>query len=90
VVNGGSGDEHRVTVAVKTLSRSLVLAIAESPELLRDLERSDMERLVAEVFTGLGFEVELTSSSKGDQGRNKSRPVQCLYRNPARPYIETR
>lgn len=55
---------NKVTVAVKTLSRSLVLAIAENPELLRDIEWRDMERLVAEVFTGLGFEVELTSSSK--------------------------
>ena len=51
------------------LSRRLAEAVAADPRALDHIEWRDVERMLAEVFTGLGFEVELTPSSK-DGGKD--------------------
>lgn len=58
-----------VLQAVRALSDQLARLVAEEPNALDDIEWRDLERLLANVFRGLGFHVELTSPSK-DGGKD--------------------
>lgn len=40
--------------------------VARNPNVLNHLEWRDLERLVAELFDGLGFQARLTPSAKDD------------------------
>lgn len=66
-----TGDEVREAVveAVRRLSRELVKLVASNIDALMSIEWRDLERLVAEVFDGLGFDVILTPSTK-DGGKD--------------------
>jgi len=54
---------------IADLSQRLALLIAKDPKVLHVVEWRDLERLLAEVFSGLGFNVTLTPSSK-DGGKD--------------------
>ena len=56
-------------IAVSTFVTDLVKRVANNPAILDELEWRDMERLIAEAFLGLGFDVELTPASK-DGGKD--------------------
>lgn len=60
---------EEVVAAIKTLSSKLVELIAKDPAALESIEWRDLERLVAEIFSGLGFDAELTPGSK-DGGKD--------------------
>lgn len=56
--------ESVVVKILKDCTKRIIMAILNDPNTLKDLEWLDMERMVAELFRGLGFKVELTPSSK--------------------------
>lgn len=59
----------KVVQAITDLSKFLAKVIANDPQELINMEWRDMERMLASVFEGLGFKVELTPSSK-DGGKD--------------------
>jgi restriction system protein len=61
--------ETEVSVLMRELSSKLAHLIASAPSALAELEWRDLERVVAEVFSGLGFGVTLTPVSK-DGGKD--------------------
>jgi restriction endonuclease Mrr len=61
--------EAEVRIMLRDLSSRLARLIAGEPAALMHLEWRDVERVVAEVFDGLGFGVTLTPSSK-DGGKD--------------------
>jgi restriction system protein len=61
--------ESEVRILMRTLSSQLACLIASAPSALAELEWRDLERVVAEVFSGLGFGVTLTPGSK-DGGKD--------------------
>jgi len=68
---------------ISDLSQKLALLIAKDPNVLNVVEWRDLERLLAEVFSGLGFDVTLTPSSK-DGGKDLileciSNATNCSY-----------
>ena len=63
----GIGDEVRI--AINDLSSRLAILISRDPTYLRHVEWRDLERVIAEAFSGVGFEVSLTPSSK-DGGKD--------------------
>lgn len=61
--------EAEVRIMMRDLSSQLARLIASKPAALLHLEWRDVERVVAEIFDGLGFGVTLTPSSK-DGGKD--------------------
>lgn len=61
--------ESPVTKILKECTQLIIKAILNDPATLDDLEWRDLERMVAELFRGLGFEVELTPPAK-DGGKD--------------------
>lgn len=66
--------EVEVRMILRALSEQLARLIARDPGTLAHLEWRDVERVIAEVFDGLGFKVELTPGTK-DGGKDVV--VQC-------------
>jgi cold shock CspA family protein len=64
-----SDPDEVMRAAVKIFTSGMAEGIARDPEVLEKLEWRDLERLIAEVFAGLGFDVELTPGSK-DGGKD--------------------
>ena len=65
-------DNNEVAPVLKLIeytTKELAKIVAENAKALRDLEWRDLERLLGEVFDGIGFKVELTRSSK-DGGKD--------------------
>jgi len=58
-----------VRTAVSNYARNLVSLVAANPNALNTIEWRDVERLVAEAFSGVGFDVDLMSGSK-DGGKD--------------------
>lgn len=58
-----------VQIVIDDLSKTLARLIALNPNALDEIEWRDLERVMAEVFLGLGFDVTLTPSSK-DGGKD--------------------
>ncbi|MDH5573562.1 MAG: restriction endonuclease [Gammaproteobacteria bacterium] len=73
-----------VRIFLKNVSRQLAEMIAKNPEALKEIEWRDLERIIAEVFTGLGFESTLTPGSK-DGGKDII--LECEISNQKRSYI---
>lgn len=69
---------------LNTASRELALLIAQNPRALDHIEWRDLERVLSEVFAGLGFKVELTPGSK-DQGKDII--LECLVKGKRCEYI---
>lgn len=61
--------EPSVHAAVANYARTLVSLVAANPRILDAIEWRDVERLVAEAFSGIGFNVTLMSGSK-DGGKD--------------------
>lgn len=64
-----SVDISQVNLIRRELSRKFIALIAKNPRYLDEVEWREMERLLAEVFEGLGFVVHLTPGSK-DGGKD--------------------
>jgi len=61
--------ESNVLKILRSCTQHIIMAILDNPNTLIDLEWLDVERMVAELFRGLGFKVELTPTSK-DGGKD--------------------
>jgi HJR/Mrr/RecB family endonuclease len=73
----------KVVVLMDNLARNLIRAIADNSSELRRIEWRILELVLATAFEGLGFEVELTPSSK-DGG--KDIVLQCIERGSRKKY----
>lgn len=62
-------DVSQINIIRRELSRQLVGLIVKNPRYLDEIEWREMERLLTEVFEGLGFEARLTPGSK-DGGKD--------------------
>lgn len=54
----------KLELIVRATMRALAIAVAENAACLRDVEWRDLERVLREVFEGLGFAAELTRPGK--------------------------
>jgi restriction system protein len=62
-------DYSQIIKAITDLSKHLAKIIANKPSELANMEWRDIERMLASIFEGLGFDVELTPPSK-DGGKD--------------------
>jgi restriction system protein len=60
---------RQVEVLIKSISHEFARLVSETPDALDHLEWRDLERMMARVMEGLGFECELTPPSK-DGGKD--------------------
>lgn len=74
----------QIVAAITSLSKQLARLIASDPRGLEDLEWRDMERMLAAVFQGLGFDVTLTPSSK-DGGKDLI--LECIVKGDKLSYV---
>lgn len=74
----------QIVAAITNLSKQLARLVASDPRGLEDLEWRDMERMLAAVFQGLGFDVTLTPSSK-DGGKDLI--LECVVRDAKCSYL---
>ncbi len=56
--------DHRVHLIIRTAMKELAKHIAEYPGQLASVEWRDLERVLREVFEGIGFDTKLTRSGK--------------------------
>ncbi len=77
-------NEKAIVDAVRDFAKQLARLIAQNPNYLWNIEWRDMERLLAEIFKNLGFDVELTPSSK-DGG--KDIVLECVISGSRHRYI---
>lgn len=73
-----------VELIVGELAHKLADAIANNPDTLLHVEHRDVERLFADVFSRIGFDVELTPGS-GDGGRDII--LKCLVKGHKQKYL---
>jgi hypothetical protein len=64
--------------------RAIAVEIAQNPSCLRNVEWRDLERLLREVFEGLGFDTQLTRSGK-DGGFDLM--LKCMERGVAKTFL---
>ena len=80
--------EAEVRVILRDVSQALIKIIAKDVAALDHLEWRDVERVVAEVFSGLGFNAQLTPGSK-DGGKDVV--LTCIVKGTqARYYVEVK
>jgi hypothetical protein len=60
---------ERIQVLIKSISHEFAKLVSQTPDALDHLEWRDLERMMARVMAGLGFECELTPPSK-DGGKD--------------------
>lgn len=77
-------DRSEVQQLIKGISQKFAEIVATNPSALDELEWRDIERLLAEVFDGIGFSVELTPPSK-DGGKDII--LQCFVSGKKHSYI---
>lgn len=73
-------DVVQVNIIRREFSRRLIELILKNPRYLDEIEWREMERLLAEVFEGLGFSVRLTPGSK-DGGKDIILTCQVATKN---------
>jgi hypothetical protein len=66
---GKPSNSKQVQVLIKSISHEFARLVSESPDTLDHLEWRDLERMMARVMEGLGFDCELTPPSK-DSGKD--------------------
>jgi restriction system protein len=76
--------DEEARIIVQNLARDFAQLVARNPRALDRVEWRDLERIVAEIFAGLGFVAELTPSS-GDEGKDVI--LECLVRGARRSYV---
>jgi len=64
-----SSSGQSILHVVSLFDRELIRRLSQSPNELRTIERREFERLVAELFAGFGYEVELTQRTR-DGGKD--------------------
>jgi Restriction endonuclease len=69
---------------VRQAMRAIAVEIAHNPSCLKNVEWRDLERLLREVFEGLGFDTQLTRSSK-DGGFDLM--LKCIERGVAKIFL---
>jgi hypothetical protein len=79
---GSVGPE--VAAAVRNLAKTLARLIMKDPTALEHIEWRQLEQVVAEIFGGIGFTVELTRGAK-DKGRDVI--LECLIHGRRQTYI---
>lgn len=62
--NKNAIDRKRVQIIVRSAMKGIAEELARNPEVISYIEWRDLERVLREVFEGLGFETELTRSGK--------------------------
>lgn len=77
-------DRQEIQAILKTMSWRFAQLVAEDPDNLQKIEWRQVERMLAEVFEGIGFEVELTPPSK-DGGKDII--LQCRLAGDRKSYI---
>ncbi|MBW4422446.1 MAG: restriction endonuclease [Myxacorys californica WJT36-NPBG1] len=77
-------DFGEVQQILKIVSQQFAMLIAQKPNILEDLEWRDLERTIAEIFDGLGFDVTLTPPSK-DGGKDVI--LKCQVQGRQQKYI---
>lgn len=77
-------DHSPIETAVTEFSQKLAALVAETPDFLDEVEWRDMERMLAVVFDGLGFSVELTPPAK-DGGRDLI--LECRVQGHHKTYL---
>lgn len=77
-----SSNEQSILEIVSLFDRELIRQLAREPHQLQTMGRRDFERLVAELFDGFGYEVELTQRTR-DGGKDiiaiKRREVEVKF-----------
>lgn len=76
--------ESEIVQVLKAYVSKLIELIAKSSKTLAEIEWRDIERVVAEVFAGLGFDAKLTQSSK-DGGKDVI--LECLAMGRQKSFI---
>lgn len=66
---GKPGYAEKVQVLIRSISHEFAKLVSQTPDALDHLEWRDLERMMARVMEGLGFECELTPPSK-DGGKD--------------------
>jgi HJR/Mrr/RecB family endonuclease len=77
-------DESEVTQVLKTFTQKIIELINKTPRTLDELEWRDLERVIAEVFNGIGFNVTLTPASK-DGGKDVI--LECFSQGTKKTFI---
>ncbi len=78
-------EQNEVFYQVKLLSKKLIELVAKTPENLESLEWRDLERMISELFEGIGFKTTLTPSSK-DGGKDVI--LECTIDDTQKSYIK--
>jgi restriction system protein len=81
---GASPKSGRVQFLIRAISHAFAQAVAARPEELDEMEWRDLERMMARVMEGLGFDVTLTPASK-DGGKDLI--LSCTVQNNDESYI---
>lgn len=77
-------EKNQVIHRVKQLSKALIELVASGSDHLKQIEWRDLERMVAELFEGIGFKTTLTPSSK-DGGKDII--LECTINDIQKSYI---
>lgn len=77
-------DETEVVIVLRNFTQQIIELINKNPRTLDELEWRDMERVIAEVFKGIGFTVELTPAS---QDGGKDVILECISNGTKKTYI---
>ncbi|MEJ7559380.1 MAG: restriction endonuclease [Pedobacter sp.] len=77
-------DESEVIHVIRSCTQKIIELITRSTKALSELEWRDLERVIAEVFSGIGFDVELTPSSK-DGGKDVI--LECISKGTKKTFI---
>lgn len=67
--NAANANLSFIQTAVNDFCRKLGILISKDPNFLRHIEWRDLERIIADAFSSMGFQVELTPASK-DGGKD--------------------
>lgn len=73
-----------IQLILKSTSQQFIEIIAKNPSALNELEWRDVERIVSELFAGLGFKSTLTPPSK-DGGKDVI--LECTISNERKTYV---
>ncbi len=77
-------EENAVHFYIQQLSKKLIELVAKNPGNLIDLEWRDLERMISELFEGIGFKTTLTPGSK-DGGKDVI--LECTIDDIQKTYI---
>lgn len=69
---------------ITEISSKLAILIAQNPNVLKDIEWRDLERIISEILSKMGFDVTLTPSSK-DGGKDII--AKCIIRFKIHTYL---